>query len=229
MDLQECEQHPLPWFGSIQGLVLVPSEHSLDARIEPAALITLNEGGQLIVYDMKTLRPLPLSLPCQELPPITASAFVHDAPTPEVGHWPCRPAEYMLLLYHAFAGGLLPDAMRMPCTAIKLRTRQQGRCPVDVLDDQLQPTLETLHQKTLQKLLAIQKLPAIRRPVTVLNISPSAQEGEEQPHAFTVADLRTLHAASAASPERAAAHRWRWMLNGGKLPALDSMCEVSKM
>ena len=85
MDLQESEQHPLPWFGSIQGLVLVPPQHSLDARIEPAALITLNEGGQLIVYDMKTLKPLPLSLPCQELPPITASAFVHDAPPSEVG------------------------------------------------------------------------------------------------------------------------------------------------
>jgi len=83
--LQEREQHPLPWFGSIQGLVLVPPQHSLDARIEPAALITLNEGGQLIVYDMKTLKPLPLSLPCQELPPITASTFLHDTPPPEVG------------------------------------------------------------------------------------------------------------------------------------------------
>lgn len=82
---QEQETHPLPWFGAIQGLVLVPPQHSLDARSEPAALITLNEGGQLIVYDMKTLTPLPLSLPLQELPPITASAFVHDAGPVEVG------------------------------------------------------------------------------------------------------------------------------------------------
>ncbi len=83
--MQEQEQHPLPWFGAIQGLVLVPPQHSLDVRSKPAALMTLNEGGQLIVYDMKTLKPLPLFLPLQELPPITASAFLHDAPPPEVG------------------------------------------------------------------------------------------------------------------------------------------------
>ena len=52
------------------------------------------------------------------------------------------------------------------------------------------------------------------------------QEDEERPHAFAAADLRALHAASAESPERAAAQRWRWMLSGGKLPALDSMSEV---
>ena len=52
------------------------------------------------------------------------------------------------------------------------------------------------------------------------------QEDEERPHAFTAADLRALHAASAESPERTAAHRWRRMLNGGQLPALDSMSEV---
>ena len=83
--VQDQEQHPLPWFGAIQGLVLVPPQHSLDARSEPAALITLSEGGQLIVYDMKTLQPLPLSLPLQELPPVTASAFVDNASPPEVG------------------------------------------------------------------------------------------------------------------------------------------------
>ena len=54
----------------------------------------------------------------------------------------------------------------------------------------------------------------------------STQEDEERPHAFTAADLRALHAASAESPERAAAHRWRWMLSGGKLPELDSLSEV---
>ena len=52
------------------------------------------------------------------------------------------------------------------------------------------------------------------------------QEDEERPHAVTAADLRALHVASAELPERAAVHRWRWMLNGGKLPALDSMGEV---
>ena len=73
---QEQEQHPLPWFGPLQGLALVPPEHSLDAHSAPAALIALNEGGQLIVHDTHTLKPLPLFLPLQELPPVTASAFV---------------------------------------------------------------------------------------------------------------------------------------------------------
>ena len=52
------------------------------------------------------------------------------------------------------------------------------------------------------------------------------QDGEERPHAFSAADLRAVHAASAESPERAAAHRARWMLNRGKLPTLDAMSEV---
>lgn len=53
------------------------------------------------------------------------------------------------------------------------------------------------------------------------------QDGEERPHAFSAADLRALHAASAELPERAAAHRWRWMLNSGKLPSFDdTMSEV---
>lgn len=53
------------------------------------------------------------------------------------------------------------------------------------------------------------------------------QDGEERPHAFSAADLRALHTASAESPERAATHRWRWMLNSGKLPSLDhTMSEV---
>ena len=42
---------------------------------EMAALIVLSEGGQLMVHDLHTLQPLPLSLPFQELPPVTASAF----------------------------------------------------------------------------------------------------------------------------------------------------------
>ena len=80
MPVQEQEQHPLPWFGALQGLALVPPEHSLDAHSAPAALVALNEGGQLIVHDAHTLKPLPLFLPLQELPPVTASAFVaHEA------------------------------------------------------------------------------------------------------------------------------------------------------
>ena len=52
------------------------------------------------------------------------------------------------------------------------------------------------------------------------------QDGEEHPHGFSAEDLRAVHAASAESPERAAAHRSRWMLNRGKLPTLDAMSEV---
>ena len=52
------------------------------------------------------------------------------------------------------------------------------------------------------------------------------QDGEERLHAFSAADLRAVHAASAESPERAAAHRSRWMLNRGTLPPLDAMSEV---
>ena len=52
------------------------------------------------------------------------------------------------------------------------------------------------------------------------------QDGEEHPHAFSAADLRAVHAASAESPERVAAHKSRWMLNRGKLPTLDAMSEA---
>ena len=43
---------------------------------EPAAALVLTEGGQLMVHDLKTLQPVPLSLPFQELPSVTASLFM---------------------------------------------------------------------------------------------------------------------------------------------------------
>ena len=52
------------------------------------------------------------------------------------------------------------------------------------------------------------------------------QDGEERLHAFSAANLRAVHAASAESPERAAAHMSRWMLNRGKLPSLDAVSKV---
>lgn len=70
--------HTLPWFGAVQGFALVPPEGSLGrggASGDMAALIVLSEGGQLMVHDLRTLQPSPLSLPFQELPPVTASAF----------------------------------------------------------------------------------------------------------------------------------------------------------
>lgn len=78
MCMQAEEPHALPWFGAVQGFALVPPEGSLGnsgASGEMAALMVLSEGGQLMVHDLRTLQPSPLSLPFQELPPVTASAF----------------------------------------------------------------------------------------------------------------------------------------------------------
>ena len=56
---------PLPWFGTIDGYALVPPPGSLGAVDDPAAIIVLTEGGQLMVHDLKTGAPVPLSLPFQ--------------------------------------------------------------------------------------------------------------------------------------------------------------------
>ncbi|KAH7619656.1 hypothetical protein Ndes2526B_g06639 [Nannochloris sp. 'desiccata'] len=40
------------------------------------ALMVLTEGGQLVVHDLREWHPHPLTLPLQELPPISASKFV---------------------------------------------------------------------------------------------------------------------------------------------------------
>jgi hypothetical protein len=85
--------HPLPWFGAVQGCALVPPKGSLGVVGEPAAVMVLSKGGQLMLHDLKTLQPVPLSLPFQELPAVTASAFVPGNLPEEVGartvH--CRP------------------------------------------------------------------------------------------------------------------------------------------
>ena len=66
----------------MQGFALVPPEGSFGSggSGEMAALIVLSEGGQLMVHDLCTLQPVPLSLPFQELPPVTASAFAPSEP-----------------------------------------------------------------------------------------------------------------------------------------------------
>ena len=76
----------LPWFGAVQGVALVPSEGALGATssAEPVAALVLTEGGQVMVHDLKTLQPLPLALPLQELPPVTACAFMRACCAPEV-------------------------------------------------------------------------------------------------------------------------------------------------
>lgn len=63
--VQAGEGQPLPWFGTIDGYGLVPPPGSLGAGDDPAAIIVLTEGGQLMVHDLKTGAPVPLSLPFQ--------------------------------------------------------------------------------------------------------------------------------------------------------------------
>lgn len=74
--MQVESAHALPWFGAVQGFALVPPKGSLGASGRPAAVIVLSEGGQLMVHDLANLQPMPLSLPFQELPAVTASAFM---------------------------------------------------------------------------------------------------------------------------------------------------------
>ena len=57
--------HPLPWFGTVEGYALVPPEGALMADEDPAAIVVLTEGGQLMVHDLKTFTPVPLNLPFQ--------------------------------------------------------------------------------------------------------------------------------------------------------------------
>eukprot|EP00884_Botryococcus_braunii_P015584 jgi/Botrbrau1/2709/Bobra.0203s0051.1 len=71
------EPHTLPWFGAVKGLAVVPPEGSLTADAPPAAIIVLTEGGQLMLHDLATLQPVPLSLPFQELAAVTVALFAH--------------------------------------------------------------------------------------------------------------------------------------------------------
>ena len=57
--------HPLPWFGTVEGYALVPPEGALTADEDPAAIVVLTEGGQMMVHDLRTFTPVPLNLPFQ--------------------------------------------------------------------------------------------------------------------------------------------------------------------
>jgi hypothetical protein len=56
---------PLPWFGTIDGYAAVPPPGTLGVHEDTAAIVVLTEGGQLMVHDLKTGAPVPLSLPFQ--------------------------------------------------------------------------------------------------------------------------------------------------------------------
>ncbi|EFN53326.1 hypothetical protein CHLNCDRAFT_137041 [Chlorella variabilis] len=66
----------VPWFGNIKGLCTMPAQGALSGSERPRGLMILTEGGQLVVHDLASWQPTPLTLPIQELPPITVSAFV---------------------------------------------------------------------------------------------------------------------------------------------------------
>lgn len=65
------QPHSIPWFGAVQGWALVPPEASINEFDDPTAIMVLTEGGQLMVHDLNTFQPVPLSLPLQELQAIT--------------------------------------------------------------------------------------------------------------------------------------------------------------
>ncbi len=66
----------LAWFGAVAGAALVPGEGALGRSAAPAAALVLTEGGQLMVHDLETLQPAPLTLAFQGLPPATAARFL---------------------------------------------------------------------------------------------------------------------------------------------------------
>jgi hypothetical protein len=49
MQVEAEPARPLPWFGAVQGVALVPPEGSLGATsaAEPVAALVLTEGGQV--------------------------------------------------------------------------------------------------------------------------------------------------------------------------------------
>ncbi|KAL0036450.1 hypothetical protein WJX77_008242 [Trebouxia sp. C0004] len=67
----DFQPHSIPWFGAVQGWALVPPEASINEYDDPAAIVVLTEGGQLMVHDLNTFQPVPLSLPFQELQAVT--------------------------------------------------------------------------------------------------------------------------------------------------------------
>ena len=71
--------HSIPWFGTVQGWALVPPEASINEGDDPTAIMVLTEGGQLMVHDLATFQPVPLSLPFQELQAVTDTCLCASA------------------------------------------------------------------------------------------------------------------------------------------------------
>ena len=78
----------VPWFGNVQAHALVaeprgPGSAAASAAAlraaAPQALMVLTEGGQLVVHELQTWTPTPLTLPFQELPPVVLARLVDAA------------------------------------------------------------------------------------------------------------------------------------------------------
>lgn len=57
----------IPWFGNIISYSMMRDENKI---------MILTEGGQLVVHDLSSWEPLPVSLKFQELPPLTSGMFL---------------------------------------------------------------------------------------------------------------------------------------------------------
>ena len=68
--------HSSPALPALPCLLQMPAEGSLSAWDHPRGLMILTEGGQLVVHDLQQWQPTPLTLPVQELPPITVARLV---------------------------------------------------------------------------------------------------------------------------------------------------------
>ena len=79
------QPHSIPWFGTVQGWALVPPEASINEFDDPTAIMVLTEGGQLMVHDLHTFQPVPLSLPFQELQAVTHCCMCASATEPDAG------------------------------------------------------------------------------------------------------------------------------------------------
>lgn len=81
----ESDVTMIPWFGEIVSHSIMPPEDDSHSEFK---IMILTEGGQLVVHDLETWEPLPVSLKFQELPPFSCSTFM--ASIPDSGsHSPC--------------------------------------------------------------------------------------------------------------------------------------------
>ncbi len=101
----------VPWFGEIISHSIM---HHMDESTPQSSIMILTEGGQLVVHDLTTWEPHPVSLKFQELPPFSCSAFM--ASVSEGGlHSPCLKNLRYLSWKHVqdtkwpFNGGIPPS------------------------------------------------------------------------------------------------------------------------